>query len=438
MNTRKVQLALTVLGVATLAITAAGAQAVPPAPPWLVWSTVVNNNDLMPPTNKNFNSYNQPSVNQRGLVVIRARSRGGQGNLPVQGNQPVHGIYTRDMSIAGSPIRILDRTNAVPKPNNLGTRFVETPSFPRIDMVSDTVATRGNHQPSWKYMLDDGSETRAGTTGIYTNPFGNLITGASKLGVVPDFEFFAVPGLDHPTMFDMFPGAPAVTGVSTIVFKGNFTVNNIGKTGVFFRDLAPGPIVLDDGTDLAPAGGMSEAVLIANNLQTAIPGTNPPVIFGSTSPPSAANGQVVFAGFDDEDLPSLGGIYLAPVAETPPLTTLVSIGGRVPGESGNKATFSNLGEGIAFDGRYVGFWGAWGVQTRTVRLYCPMEGNRDRIAYCNQELVCPDVREPEVPVAAGLRFQQFLIRLACRPDDAVVAAQDGPRDIDVVRVLCGR
>jgi hypothetical protein len=64
----------------------------------------------------------------------------------------------------------------------------------------------------------------------------------------------------------------------------------------------------------------------------------------------------------------------------------------VPGES-VKSTFNNLGEGGAFDGRYVGFWGAWGTQTRTVRLYCPTEGNRDRIAYCNQALVCADTGE---------------------------------------------
>jgi hypothetical protein len=31
----------------------------------------------------------------------------------------------------------------------------------------------------------------------------------------------------------------------------------------------------------------------------------------------------------------------------------------------------------------VGFWGAWGDATRTVRLYCPEEGNRARRDYCN-------------------------------------------------------
>ncbi len=54
---------------------------------------------------------------------------------------------------------------------------------------------------------------------------------------MPGFEFFAVPGAPAATPFDVFPGAPAVTGETTIVFKGNFTVDNVGKTGVFYRDL---------------------------------------------------------------------------------------------------------------------------------------------------------------------------------------------------------
>jgi hypothetical protein len=331
-------------------------------------------------------------VNVDGLVVIRARSTGGPPFGPA-----THGIYTRDMVVPASPIvRVLDRTARVPQPNNLATTFVETPSFPRIDMLSDTIATRGNHQPLWEYVLPDG-ETRAGTTGIYTNPFGDLITGASKLGAVPGFGFFAVPGLDPPTMFDVFPGAPAVTDADTIVFKGNYTVGDAGRTGVFYRILEPQSIVLSGGTSLALSGGESPVVLIANNTDTLIPGTSQ--VFGSTSPPSAANGHVVFAGFDNEESPTLGGIYLAPLTPypsggQPDLTTLVSIGGRVPGEDVN-STFNGLGEGGAFDGRYVGFWGSWGTKTRTVRLYCPTEGNKDRIAYCNRKLVCEDGKTTE-------------------------------------------
>ncbi len=91
-------------------------------------------------------------MNLDGLVVMRARSKGGMG-----GGQPTHGIYTRDMSDPASDIiRILDRTTEVPYPNNLDTTFVETPSFPRIDMDSDTIATRGNHQPVWRYGRQKG------------------------------------------------------------------------------------------------------------------------------------------------------------------------------------------------------------------------------------------------------------------------------------------
>ena len=339
------------------------------------WATVVNNNDLMPPLDiRNFNSYNQPSVNVDGLVVIRARSRGGPPLGP-----PTHGIYVRDMSVADSKIyRIVDKTTQVPQPNNLGTTFVETPSFPRIDMHSDSIATRGNHQPVHRYHLEDGSETRTGTTGIYTNPFGELITGAAKLGDAPGYGFFRVPEFSG-TRFEVFPGAPSVTNGSTIVFKGNYTAAGLSKTGVYYRDLRRGP-----------AGGDSPPVLIANNSDTLIPGTL--TVFGSTAPPNAAGDKVVFAGFDNEDAPTLGGIYMAPLQFQPPLTTLVSIGGRVPDESVTE-TFNNLGEGGAFDGRHVGFWGAWGGETRTVRLYCAEEGNRDVIDYCNQQLVCSDTGE---------------------------------------------
>ena len=357
------------------AMMVATASAAPKDEPGFDWATVVNNNDVMPPLEvRNFNSYNQPSVNTDGLVVFRARSRGGPPLGP-----PTHGIYLRDMSDADNEIvSILDKTTRVPHPNNLGAVFVETPSFPRIDMTFDTIATRGNHKPSWRYQLGDGSETRAGTTGIYANPYGKLITGAAKLGDAPELQFFRVPEFNN-IRFEVFPGAPAVTAGHTIVFKGNYTVNDIGKTGVYFRVL---------GNEFA--GGRSPAIMIANNSDTLIPGTDQ--VFGSTAPPSAARGRAVFAGFDNEDAPTSGGIYLAPLQFAPTLTPLVQIGESVPGAAPGD-TFTNLGEGGAFDGRHVGFWGAWGTQTRTVRLYCAKEGNRDRIAYCNKALVCKDTGE---------------------------------------------
>jgi hypothetical protein len=364
--------------------------AAPPRPAF-TWTTVVNNNTEMPeagcltgigvPVARKFNSYNQPSVNLNGMVVMRARSIGG----PPCG-RATHGIYTRDMETMGAVAKVLDRRTEVPQPNNVHyppwnealTPFIETPSFPRIDLRSNTIATRGNHQTVWGYTLND-AETRAGTTGIYANPFGSLITGANKLGAVPGFEYFAVPGAADGTYFDVFPGSPAVTGGDTIVFKGNYTVEFVGRTGVFYR------VLKNETIGGVPTGGTAPVVLIANNTSTLIPGSDR--VFGSLSPPSAEDGHVVFAGFDDEMNPTLGGIYLAPLMESPVLTPLVEIGSRVPGES-SRSWLGALGEGAAFDGRYVGFWGAWGADTVTVRLYCPTEGNKDRIDYCNQRLTC--------------------------------------------------
>ena len=85
------------------------------AAPTLVWQTVVNNDDTVPTTSKHFNSYNQPSVSDAGLVVFRARSQGGQG-----GQGPATGIFTRDMGSAGSPIMaVAMRGSEVPAPNNV-------------------------------------------------------------------------------------------------------------------------------------------------------------------------------------------------------------------------------------------------------------------------------------------------------------------------------
>lgn len=426
MKSHRMRTLVVAIGAATITAAAAPVTA-------FEWQVVVNNGDLMPsdicdpanpptppgPTCRHFNSYNQPSVNIDQLVVLRARSKGGGGGghgggeggegesgggghsggeAGGHGNQPVHGIYTRDMTVEGPVVRILDRNTEVPQPNNINippsnpllTTFVETPSFPRIDMWTDTMATRGNHQPVWKVLDEDGEIVeQLGTTGIYTNPFGDLITGASKLGKVPEFWFFEVPEADPGTPFDVFPGAPALTDGTTIVFKGNYTLGLEGKTGVYYR-------YLDDDI----AGGINPVVLIANNVDTLIPGTT--TKFGSTAPPSAADRKAVFAGFDIEEAPTLGGIYLAPLTGTaPPLTTLVGIGGQVPGEK-KGVVFDRLGEGISFDGRFVAFWGAWrsDSDTKTLVLQCREDGNADRVAFCNEQY--PEGFETTVPKHQGI------------------------------------
>jgi len=110
--------------------------------------------------------------------------------------------------------------------------------------------------------------------------------------------------------------------------------------------------------------------------------------------------MVVFAGFDNEELPTLGGIYLAPLGGAQPeLTALVAIGGRVPGEN-DRARFNRLGEGLSFDGRFVAFWGAWGSETRTLTLQCPAEGNAERVEFCLAQY--PGGFAVQVPLRQGI------------------------------------
>ena len=397
------------LGAVAMAATAIGVSAARPTT--FDWQVVVNNGFEIPDNpGRYYNSYNPPSVNADALVVFRARSTGQQ-----QG--PVSGIYIRDMTTLAAINKIADRDTEVPQPNNTEyplpggqgattlSTFNEFPSFPRIALTADAVATRGNHQPVWTYVIgtdpDTGEpvETRVGTTGVYVNLDAGhsltspLVTGASLLGAVPAFsDIFAVPGVDPATRFDVFPGAPAITNAGVIAFKGNYSVDDpasddpevtLGKTGVFYRRVIA-----------ADAGGDAAIELVANS-DTLVPnpGDCPAgTPFGSTAPPSAAGGHMVFVGFDNEDDPTCGGVYRAPLSPSRELTTLVGLEDKVPGQ-GNE-TFTRLGEGLSYDGRFVGFWGAWGAATRTVRLYCPEEGNRDRRFFCNRT---PDPQTGEIP-----------------------------------------
>lgn len=357
------------------------------------WQVVVNNGVVVPGDTRKFNSYNQPSINVNQLVVFRGRSKGGTSG------EPAHGIFLRDMSIGGAITTLFDRNTLVPQPNDLDVMFTEPPSFPRIDMYSGTVASRGSHPPAWEYVIgtdpDTGevTRTRVGTTGIYTNPFGSLITGASNMGTVPDFDFLGVRGQNGQTIkFDVFPGAPAVADKTMIVFKGNYTEQNpndptttIGRTGVYYRTLTNAPIgpVGNQNEYLQPAGGSARVVKIADNYSK-IPGGE--ILFGSTAPPSAVGYDAVFAGFDNENAPTKGGIYLAKLnsaQQPPPLTPLIQIGGPVPGEK-RGVVFNRLGEGLSFDGRFVAFWGAWGTEVKNLVLQCPSDGNKNVIAYCKE------------------------------------------------------
>lgn len=350
------------------------------------WRTVVNNKMTAPNTTQTFNSYNQPSVNSRGVVVFKGQTKADSG--------PTVGVYVHDMSAGEAKPLILVgmRGMEVPQPNNTSyngalSTFIQFPSFPRIDMDTDTIAFREQSQPVWTYTLADGTESRIGSAGVMSNPTGSLITGASLLGSVPGFDYFQVPGAPAGTRFDQFPGSPALNGNSTILFKGNYTVGDAGRTGVYFRDLVS-------------EGGHSPTLLIADS-NTLIPGQpeGGTTTFGSTAPPSAANGMVVFVGLDNEEEPTMGGIYSAPIEPTPALSTIVSIGSQVPGEA-DGVTFNRLGEGLSFDGRYVGFWAAWGTTMRTRLLICGVDGNKEMLASCKE--MYPDGYEAQIPVHQGI------------------------------------
>ncbi len=351
------------------------------AEPITSFRTVVNNNDLVPGTEKHFNSYNPPSVNARGLVVFRARTRGGQ-----PGGQPVSGIFTREMSQQSSPIVALAvRGEPVPAPNNTGATFNEFPSIPRIDTRWRTIATRGQSQPVLEYQIGEvpgtgePQTTRVGTSGIYTARSGALRTGMSGLGNVtdtiypanPDLSYFQVPHTTPGTRFEQFPGAPSPTGLNTLVFKGNWTEAGGRRTGVYYRNVSAD-------------GGTSPVQLVADS-KTDIPG-HAGTTFGSTAPPSAARRRIVFLGVDNEAAPTTGGIYLAELDpgkdpnEASPLATIVSIGQPVIGNAG--AVFTQFEEALSFDGQRVGYWGAWGDSMRAVTVDCDSIENNMRRAFC--------------------------------------------------------
>ncbi|KAL7541279.1 hypothetical protein ACHAXR_010784 [Thalassiosira sp. AJA248-18] len=371
------------------------------------WETVVNNNDEIQDSageydGTMFASYNAASVNRDGVVVFRARSTGG--------GSPSTGVFVRDVLNAGKIVRQAGCGTAVAQPNNLNTAYIEFPSFPRMSINKDYIATRGLHSPVWKYG-EGADETRLGNTGLYFNLNPNskkdiradgtsatFHTGVAKLGSVDDFTIFKVPGLpegDSPIVFDVFPGSPAIDDDGNIAFKGNYPQvlvggEVLGQTGVYHRRVED-----------KEAGGDADIYVVANS-ETLIPGspegcqtdTFEGTTFGSTSPPSIAKNKMVFRGLDNEDDPSCGGIYEAGMdsGNFPSLTTLVDLETSVPGENPT-AKFTRFGEALSYDGDAVAFWAGWGEDMETVSLCCPVHGNKDRKEFClnnDTNTVCDD------------------------------------------------
>lgn len=354
------------------------------------WTTVVNNGDAAPVSKATtsvpyFFSYNQPAVNEAGQVVFRARAKPKTGEGATGGGgEPVRGVYTRALAPLGTIEIVADNLVApVPAPNTTSATFIEFPSTPRADALSAMVASRGQSKP----VVTNFDGTKVGTSGVYVQS-GELQTGASQVagvqltpGVYPYF-YFGVPGEAIGTKFDQFPGSPSPVASKIVAFKGNYTINAVGKTGVFYRNLSktdnPVQKVVKAG-DKIPGFGQYN--------------------FGSAAPPSAAvapnrKSKIVFAGFDNEDAPKAGGIYVSdlvnPGKPPSPITPVISILKDTPitdlsGAGMTTIKLNTIGEGLSFNGKWVSFWGGWGDAVNEIKKYCPTDGNKDLIAYCNQD-----------------------------------------------------
>lgn len=266
-----------------------------------------------------------------------------------------------------------------------------------MSINKDNIATRGNHRPVYEYTVG-ADKTRSGNTGLYFNldPKDDVTTtdtsldfqtAVAKLGSIAGFPIFEVPEVANGTVFDVFPGSPAIDDQGKIAFKGNYAIvdmisnTSVSQTGVFYRQLQQEETLAGDGK-----------IYVVANSETEVPNTPVPMqtnkcsvgtTFGSTAPPSAAANFMVFVGYDNEEAPTCGGIYQAEMNEEnfPELTVLIDLETTVPGIV-QLETFTMLGEGLSYDGSSVAFWGAWGSETKDVTLCCPSTGNKDRRDYC--------------------------------------------------------
>ena len=113
-------------------------------------------------------------------------------------------------------------------------------AFHACPSTSITLRVEAIIHPCWSIStLPDGEDTRSGNTGLYFNLVAdldtesppstslNFLTAVAKLGNVPEFSVYQVPGLGRDfdgTVFDVFPGSPAIQDDGIIAFKGNYAI----------------------------------------------------------------------------------------------------------------------------------------------------------------------------------------------------------------------
>ncbi len=347
------------------------------------WHTVANGSTALPGGKEStlFLTFGEASVNSSGLAVFKGQSTASTSQTG--DTSSTTGIFSADLN-TGTLATIADITMLVPDPNNVtyGTTFAKFGGFPslaRIDAGSALVGFAATHPP----VMQLQSGGRVGSSGLYANP-SNALDTAVGLFTQDPYTFFQVPDMAAGTAFGAVPVSPAVVNGSTVVFKGDYLNGTTVAMGIYYRDL-----VADSGN--------SPVALIASTYSTKMPGKS--IKFGYMGAPSAVGSTAVFVGYDKKDAPTAGGIYSATVATSSTLTPLVTIGTAVPGESSTD-TFTRFADAVSFDGRYVGFWGAWGTEATPLHVTCSTEGDAALNAYCLT--LFPDGYDVQVPMHQGM------------------------------------
>lgn len=349
----------------------------------LSWNVMANGTKVLPATTTPFANFSMASVNSSGLAAFRGQSvvttSDGTGET-----SSTTGIYTADLANGGTIARVADISMTVPEPNELTygqtlAKFGGFPSYPNVDASNPFVAFNATHPPV--VSLVDG---KGGSFGLYSNPDGVVATGVGAFVTTLNdvYDYFQVPELPG-IPFGAFPYSPSAVGGDTLVFKGDYLNGTAVAMGIYYRDVS---------------SSSAAVTRIASTFDSKIPGsTRTFAYFGA---PTAVGNDVVFVGYDKKTAPTMGGIMMAPVSALPTITSLVKIGDLVPGSTTD--TFTQFADPVAFDGRYVVFWGAWGTDMISKTLSCSDIQDPAMSSFCSTTVYPTGSTTVQVPAHQGI------------------------------------
>ena len=318
--------------------------------------------------------------------MFRARSRGGEGGGPGQG-EPERGIYMRNLAEQGPLYMVFRRSGTVPQPNNTTTGQRQGSA-----RVVQRVPVGAAHRRRFRHDRDarpvdagvdlsccDGrrQRPRTGTLGVYTSSsHGMPTTGASMLGDVYGRRVESSRPSRTSRCRCTAPCRPVLASTSsrarprsrsatTIVFKGNFAVGGRRQDGRLLpRHRRQGR----HRADRADRKFLHEDSGIADRSART---------FGSTAPPSAGGKYAVFAGYDNEQAADeRRHLSRAPRQEADRARDRGedrrSGARRTQGQKFERVRRGDVG--VVQRAHTSLFWGGWGGE-RDVTLVCPDEGN---------------------------------------------------------------